>query len=145
MNADKNELESRLEGSEPPEQPAARARRFPILAVAITTLGLGAIVVARVNAPRWDFQIANMVTFLSVAVIYGTAIVTYLTHGRARIRYRLSVGVLGLLLPVAFFALFRVDGVTGELVPRLTFRWSEPPDRQLPKLRGALNRRRDLS
>ncbi len=112
---------------------------FPFLAAVIILLAVLAAIVVHWRADRGDFQVANMVTYVAIAVIYLTAVITYVTRRSAAPNTRVAVGIAALLLPLLIFASFRIDGVTGELVPRFSFRWAPRPDEQLPELEKQLN------
>ncbi len=131
--------ESSSSSDSPQSIDAPAGRSFPIVGATIIIVAVLAALVAHLLADRIDFQKANIITYVTIAVVYFTAVITYVTRPSRARRARLAVGCLALLLPMALFALFRVDGVTGELVPRFRFRWTERPDEQLPQIEKSLS------
>jgi outer membrane protein assembly factor BamB len=96
----------------------------------VALLGL-AIVILRVTDLLGDHAFANMatwiLTFLAVLVVLGWWL---LRSGLSR-RVRLAI-VAGAAVAVAgFCTLFRVDHVSGELVPSFAYRFAPKPDQQM--------------
>ena len=84
---------------------------------------------------EWPFQRRNLTTAeigLIAAVLLG---VWWIFFSRAKARLRLGVifGLVGLITVTA--GLFRIRGVSGDLVPILEFRWA---NRALPAATPAL-------
>src|SRR5688572_30673446 len=64
-----------------------------------------------------DFQIANVITFILVGVTLIALVVWFVFFSDYPGLVRLLTAVALLLALLLFFALFRVEDVTGELVP----------------------------
>ena len=78
-----------------------------------------------------DHAIANVVTWLLTFIAIVTCSVWFLFRSPYRRRVRVAVGVCCLGGIGIFFALFRVDHVSGELVPSFAFRYAPKPGRRI--------------
>lgn len=114
-----------MSASRPPSsQPSPqRIRWWP--AILILVLVLAAVVWVRAQTD-WAFQRRNLVTlpilFVAAALLLGW----WVFLSRARWRLRLGVTLGFILLVAAGAGLFRIRGVSGDLVPILEFRWAQP-------------------
>ena len=82
---------------------------------------------------RWDRSRADLnVALLVLALILGiTLVVWFLFRSRYSVRLRVGVAIFLLVSGGLLPALFRIDRVSGDLVPRLAFRWQPARDRVL--------------
>ena len=93
-----------------------------------------AVVIARVAFGDSFPAIANLITGASLAAALISVCVWTAAFSRLpRARRYLPLTALGVLAG-AFFGLFRVDEVDGDMVPRLAFRWSANRDALLKSL-----------
>ncbi len=79
-----------------------------------------------------DRGAANPLTILVVVIVLAIVLVWFTFFSRATRKRRLVVGGASLAAVVAFFAVLRIDSISGELFPSFVFRWSRKPDRLLP-------------
>ena len=87
-------------------------------------IGVGLIGLAQWLAPVTDHQIANIVSY--VIGVITTLFLVVLLHRFVRDNgHRLFVPVAAVVLLGAWFILFRLDGVSGELVPQFKFRFAK--------------------
>ena len=84
--------------------------------------------------PRWgDRQLQYIASaVIAIAAIFLLLIWVLFLSGMNR-RARLAIAGGFLLFTSGAFALFRVEEVSGDLVPRLVFRWEEKPDLLMPE------------
>lgn len=107
-------------------QPAApksprRIRWWPAIVVGV--LALGAINWVRAHTD-WPFQKRNLDTAQVILIALGLWLIWWTIFSRARWRLRLGV-LAGFFLCVASVpVLFRIRGVSGDLLPILEFRWA---------------------
>jgi len=108
-----------------PEQPSPAPRRirwWPAILVLVAT----AIAIAWVRAQTdWPFQKRNLVS-APILLAAGVLLIlwwTFLSRVRWRLRLTILFGVVGLL--ALGVALFRIRGVSGDLVPILEFRFAK--------------------
>jgi outer membrane protein assembly factor BamB len=110
----------------------SRGRLFPPLLVRLMAAGF--LLVAALE--RWfttsgDHAIVNIVTFLCGMLAFVTLAVWFLfLSGYAR-RFRLMAAAMGMALFILFAITFRVDRVSGELVPSFRPRWVKKADETL--------------
>ncbi|MGO8751753.1 MAG: PQQ-binding-like beta-propeller repeat protein [Thermoguttaceae bacterium] len=78
-----------------------------------------------------DHATANIATWLLTFIAIVTCSVWFLFRSPYPRRVRVVAGVCCLVALGLFFALFRVDHVSGELVPSFAFRYAPKPDRQI--------------
>ncbi len=107
-----------------PEVPRKGPRGWP--AVFILVLAAGAVVWIRGDAAA-SFQQHNLRT---LAVVLGTGTLLFLwwiAFSRTRWKARLAVAALAVGAIGLTSASFRIRGVTGDLLPILEFRWTQPP------------------
>ena len=79
-----------------------------------------------------DRGMANPLTMLLVVLVLAVALAWFTFFSRAARRRRLIVGGASLAAVATFFAMLRIDSVSGELLPSFVFRWSHKPDQLLP-------------
>ena len=94
---------------------------------AILVLVVSALAVIWVRAQTdWAFQKRNLTVAPIILATVALLLVWWMCFSRARMRLRLciTVGLIGSLALGA--ALFRIRGVSGDLVPILEFRWALP-------------------
>jgi outer membrane protein assembly factor BamB len=82
--------------------------------------------------PKTSFQQKNIATAQAVIVALGLGLLWVLFFSRLKWRVRLAVfgGVVGLIALTA--GLFRIHGVTGDLLPILEWRWKQPVGMAIP-------------
>ena len=125
------------DGAAPDSRAAApRGRRLPgpwagaILIICVVAIALLQPVGPVVNLSRADTNIAVLVLGL---VALATLLVWFLRYSAypARLRHATGWSLLG--VGVALVVLFRIDHVSGDLVPSLAFRWHRAADRALQR------------
>jgi len=79
-----------------------------------------------------DRGAANPLTILVVVLVLAIVLAWFTFFSRATRKRRLLVGGASLAAVLAFFAVLRIDSISGELFPAFVFRWSRKPDRLLP-------------
>ncbi len=76
--------------------------------------------------------------FLAKVSVTGATIILlfvwFVALSRASRTVRLRVGLVGVVLVVLTAAMFRIEGVTGDILPRLRSRWAPHDDQTLAKL-----------
>jgi hypothetical protein len=91
----------------------------------------GFIVVAWVRAQdEWPFQKRNL-AIAQIVIITGILLLvwwTFLSRAPNRLRLGITFGCVGLAVLGA--ALFRIRGMSGDLLPIIEFRWAKPPEFQ---------------
>jgi outer membrane protein assembly factor BamB len=96
-------------------------------------IAIGGIVVLRLLADDMDFAIINVITLILGFLVGVTILVWFVASSPfpGTVRY----GTLGmvLLVIILLFAILKIDGTSGELVPNFRFRWSPPRDATLSK------------
>ncbi len=109
-------------------------RRFPPLPVWIVVGVLTvAVVWLRVSGIVGDNAMVNVFTLLlcfSAAVVLGRWFVFRSSYPR---RARIGVLLAGLAAPLLLLAIYRVEHVSGELIPEFRLRWAPRPDQLLSK------------
>jgi outer membrane protein assembly factor BamB len=78
----------------------------------------------------WPFQKRNL-TVAQIVIIFTILLLawwTFLSRAPKRLRLSITFGVIGLVIVCA--ALFRLRGLSGDLLPILEFRWEKPPEFQ---------------
>ena len=129
--------------SQSPPSPR-RIRWWPGLA--LFTIALAGITWVRMQSD-WPFQKRNQATAV-IGIVCGILLVvwwTFLSHAPSRVRLRVTYGlaVVGLGLAV----LFRVRGVSGDMLPILEFRWASReslPGTQMNSVAASMNREQTL-
>lgn len=106
----------------PTPTPRRSIRWWPAVLVLAATVV--AIIWVRAQA-EWPFQKRNLTT--ASVVLIAVALLgfwwTIFSRARARLRLGVILGVIGLVAVCA--GLFRIRGVSGDLVPILEFRWAQ--------------------
>lgn len=108
-------------------QPAAPKLPRPIRwwpAIVMGALALGTICWVRAHTD-WPFQKRNLETAKAVIIATGLLLIWWTFFSRARWRLRLGVLASFFLLVAAVPALFRIRGVSGDLLPIFEFRWAK--------------------
>ncbi len=117
-----------------PPRSSSRGIRWWPLAVFVAPLVVAIVVLARI--PTDDRQSINMLSMLLGAIAAALAFTWLVALSRLRWRVRLAT-VAGLaVLGALFVAMVRVNGVTGDLMPILEWRFAakaDPVDRALPE------------
>jgi outer membrane protein assembly factor BamB len=116
-----------------PAQPAARRPILPIVIVAVETVALMALEYA--EQAEWLSPANAFLTKFSTAgvtVILLFLWFVFLSPVSRKVRTR--VGIIGAALVALAFLAFRIEGVTGDILPRLQFRWSRHADQLLAKI-----------
>jgi outer membrane protein assembly factor BamB len=78
----------------------------------------------------WPFQKRNL-TVAQIVIIFTILLLvwwTFLSRAPKRLRLSITFGAIGLVIVCA--ALFRLRGLSGDLLPILEFRWGKPPEFQ---------------
>ena len=121
------------------EEPETRFRRGdwspgPV-AWAIIGTCLVAMVVTYPVGLHWQRSRADLnVALLVLGLIVGTTlIVWFLCRSRYAFRVRMGLAATLLVFTILLPAVFRIDGVSGDLIPRLAFRWQPARDRELER------------
>lgn len=98
------------------------------LGLRILLLGVAAIIWTRWQGD-WAFQKRNLITYQIIIVVLGALLVwwTFLSRAPHRLRLSITFGIVGVALVGA--ALFRLRGMSGDMMPIIEFRWSH---RELP-------------
>ena len=113
-----------VENSMPNTVPRRPIRWWPL--GIILALGIGIVGVVQSN-DSMPFQRRNLI---SIPIGMGTFLLTWIWWGffsRAAGKLRVISSLLLILAGIACFSLFRVVGVTGDLVPVFVFRWRSTP------------------
>ena len=76
---------------------------------------------------RFLFSVAACI-ITSFAILFWLLFLSRISTA-VRIKLLLALGVIAIIQPL----IFRIEGVSGDLIPIVTWRWSPPPDRQLSK------------
>lgn len=107
-----------------PPSPARPIRWWPAGLILLAAIGAIAWIHGQTD---WPFQRRNLETAKAVAITMILLLVWWSFFSRAVTKLRLAVtfGAIGLVALVA--ALFRLRGVSGDLVPILEFRWHGRP------------------
>jgi len=94
------------------------------MGVRILLLGIAAVIWARVHSD-WPFQKRNLISYQIVIVIAIALLVwwTFLSRAPNRLRLNITYGLVGLI--IVCVALFRLRGMSGDMVPIIEFRWSK--------------------
>jgi len=124
-------------GQETAEEQVPRRRVLPtnrILAVSMLSLLIG--VGLQWTGDSWDVAIANLLTLLFSFIAFITPVVWFTTRSGFGLPVRIAPLVAFFVFSGVAFACLRLDGVSGELIPRFSFRWSPAPDQQLDELTG---------
>jgi outer membrane protein assembly factor BamB len=132
--------------SQPPFAPEAPARAGRLLpgpwSVAIVVLCILVVLVLRVAQPHVNLSKAdvNVATLLFGLTAVITLLVWFLRYSGYSTGLRSAVGWSTLAVVLALPALLRIDHVSGDLVPRLTWRWRPRADRTIapPTATGGL-------
>ncbi len=106
------------------------AKKIPLCLVL-----LGAIAFLLIWVPSWGDRQYQYIATAATVLIAGFLAIAYtlFLSGYSR-KSRLAVFIVSILAVVALAGLFRVDEVTGDLVPVLVFRWQGKADEALPLL-----------
>jgi outer membrane protein assembly factor BamB len=116
-----------------PSTPGPRRPILPIVIVAVETVAL--MVLQYAEAAEWLSPANAFLTKLSTAgatVILLFLWFVFLSPASRTVRTR--VGIIGAALVALAFLAFRIEGVTGDIVPRLRFRWAPHADQTLAKI-----------
>ncbi len=132
MTDESAEVPQKPEKPQPPSGRLARILGRVAFVAAITCLVL--VLLLQFSAPSTDYQIANMLSYLLFFLCYLNVIGWMALAGPGSRAYRRYSVLVLVLLPVLFFAVFRVDGFSGEMVPRFRFRWAPAKDATLSSL-----------
>jgi outer membrane protein assembly factor BamB len=130
--------------SKPLEFPPRRRLTPPWTVWGVVLLCIGGIVL--LQQPGWiDHQIANIVSY----VLGGVAVIAAagwfcLFSGHAYLVRMLLLAAL-LLSPAVFFAIFRIERVSGELVPTFAYRFAPPRDARLKQPEPVVSEGVDLT
>ena len=122
------------QNDDPARAPQAVPQRKPVRwwpALVILALAVVATVGIRLG-PKTSFQQKNIATAQVVIVSLGLGLLWVLFLSRLRWRVRLTVfgGVVGMIALTA--GLFKIHGVTGDLLPILEWRWKQPDAMAMP-------------
>ncbi len=113
-----------------PEDSSAHPIRWQ---VAARLIALAAAVITWVRwQDDWPFQKRNLVTLLIVIVTVGALLVWWLFMSRASWSLRLRVLLPVLAIAATLAAMLRVEGVSGDLLPVLVWRWQHAPASPAP-------------
>ena len=129
--------ESPLPGARANEGPSPGPRRSSvgptrvILALALPAFCLAAAIAARRTGWPRDHAANNVVILLLLALSGASLLTWFLCFSPLTRRARLISLAALFALAGAAAALLRIEQVTGELVPTLTWRWTRPPDERL--------------
>jgi outer membrane protein assembly factor BamB len=99
----------------------------------VTSLACAAAVVLHFTDVTADHQFANIGTLIAVFVAVATLILWFAIFSRFPRWVRMFPLVGSLLFAAGFFALYRIEHVSGELVPSFALRFSRRPDELLEK------------
>lgn len=115
----------------PPPRHDARPRLRWWPGAIILLLGASFLIWVRLQTD-WPFQKRNLT---SLAIAGGTGVLllvwwTFLSRAPARLRLGITFGVTGALLAAG--ALFRVRGMSGDMLPIVEFRWAKAPPAVAP-------------
>lgn len=117
------------------ERPVPRPRRpkLPIVIVAVATLALATLHYAEGAEwlpPAEGFLFKSSMAGLTVILLFLWFVFLSPVSRTART----CLGIAGVGLVLVALAVFRIEGVTGDIVPQLRFRWSPHADQTLGKL-----------
>lgn len=122
--------------SPPPQQPPARSRmgyKLPVAIVVVVAVGLAIIQgleqIDRIP-PAEAFLAKASLTALGAVLLF----VWLLVVGPWSRRSRTGVGVAALVAIAVLLGALRLDGVSGDIMPRLRFRWTPRDDEKLPSV-----------
>jgi outer membrane protein assembly factor BamB len=115
-----------------PAAPAPRRRRlFPPLWVwVVVAVCAGAIAFAQ-RPGTYDHQMANIASLVIAATGIGTLVLWFALLSGYAFGLRMLLLAAAIVGPIVFLSLFRVEAVSGELVPRFTYRFAPKPDELL--------------
>ena len=121
-------------------------RRFllpPALWILLAICLVGATLLQRLGTG--DHGLDNVATFLLVLIgAFATTLwFVFFSPFERAVRRRAGLAVLGLV--VAFVALFRIESVGGEMLPKFTWRFAEAADRRLEAPVGTVSGTADLA
>ncbi|NLF72062.1 MAG: PQQ-binding-like beta-propeller repeat protein [Candidatus Anammoximicrobium sp.] len=117
-------------------RPARRRRRFPgpwclgIVVLALVALGLFR---ARILGAGMEQANINVASLALVLVAVGAVLVWFVLFSAYSLRQRGAVAVLLAVTLAAAVACLRIEQVSGDLVPRLVFRWQPDADQRLAR------------
>lgn len=94
------------------------------IGVRLALLGLGAVIWTRFQGD-WPFQKRNLITYEIIIVTAMALLVwwTFLSRAPKRLRLSITFGLVGVMILGA--SLFRLRGMSGDMVPVLEFRWAK--------------------
>jgi outer membrane protein assembly factor BamB len=118
---------------------AASSGRPPMLPIAI--VAVETVVLAGLQYFEGTEWLSPANAFLAKASTVGVTLILlflwFVFMAPVSRAARMRVGVVGLALVGLAFVVFRVEDVSGDIVPRLRFRWSRHADQALPKIETA--------
>ncbi len=115
-----------------------RQKFFPPLAVWLVLLVCAAGIVFALRPGAYDHQIGNIVALILSVLAVATVVVWFAFVSDYGFFPRILVLVTALLAPAIFFTFFRIEQVSGELVPRFAYRFAPKRDEMLtPPAAGA--------
>ena len=105
----------------PQSKPSAPIRWWP--GVGIMLLAIAAVVWVRLQSD-WPFQKRNLTTYEILIVTFITMLVwwTFLSRVAKRLRLAVTFALVGVMIAGA--TLFRLRGMSGDMMPILEFRWT---------------------
>ena len=133
--------------SETPATPPAEPRKprlwIPLAIIALEIVGLAGVQYAE-SAELLPPAEAFLFKFSTVGLGTILLFLWFVVLGPAARTVRIRVGLIGLLAVVGLVGLLRVDNVSGDIVPKLRFRFSPRADELLPKVAGQADARSDV-
>ena len=131
-----NDQPQQASSSSPPETAGGR-RKWRVVARVyvwvILALSAAAVVILRGTDVTADHAVANIGTLIAVFVAVITVMLWFAIFSRYPRWVRMLPLVGSLVFVAGFFALFRIEHVSGELVPVFALRFSRSPDELLQK------------
>ncbi len=118
-----------------PKKPAGlhRGPLVPIAIIIVDALALGGIQYAETSERLNDPANAFLMRFATVGIAVILLFLWYVLFSRVAGRIRLRVGVIGIVLLAFAFGTLRIEGVSGNIWPKFSFRWARRADQTLPK------------
>ena len=126
-------------GLKPTKEPKPRRRFPPVLIWIVVILLLAVVVLVQWFTPQADFApgvdgaLANIISLVSLFFASMTIVLWYAFSGLFSATFRISIIGGAVAGVIVLGAMLRVDQVSGNMLPVLSFRWAPRPDELLDK------------